>query len=164
LDPQVPSNVELNYAGVALAVVSTAFYAFVKTNVSDSNENKGNVFVELEMAREGEAKNLTPSERSETRKKDIFDRLGSVQQRVLGIALAALAGMIYGQAFTPILYMGLQDNNVVYLDYYFSCYTGALLSAIVYFVAYCVYKKNRPVMYSNLVLPGLASGTFSAHK
>ncbi len=155
--PQVPSNVSLNYAGVALAVISTAFYAFVKTYVSDSNDCKENA-LELEMAGEDEAKNLATNERDEANESDCFDKLSSSQQRGLGIALAALSGFIYGQAFTPILYMGIQENNLIYLDYNFSCYTGSLLSAIFYFVAYCVYKKNRPVIYSNLVLPGLATG------
>jgi hypothetical protein len=77
---------------------------------------------------------------------------------MLGLTMAFFAGLTYGQAFTPILYMGVQENNAIYLDYYFACYTGSLLAAVFFFVVYCVHKRNKPVIYYDLVLPGLASG------
>jgi len=44
------------------------------------------------------------------------------------------------------------------IDYVFSHICGILLTSTAYMVAYCVYKRNAPMLPSHIVLPGLASG------
>jgi hypothetical protein len=89
---------------------------------------------------------------------DFFDRLSVGKKRIIGIGLACFSGVMYGECFSPVVYMGEQENNHNYLDYLFSFYTGILLTSVFYFAVYCAIKRNRPVVYANLILPGFVSG------
>ena len=40
----------------------------------------------------------------------------------------------------------------------FSFYTGIVMTSLAYFVAYCIIKRNKPVINNQIVLPGLCSG------
>ena len=44
------------------------------------------------------------------------------------------------------------------MDYVFAHYSGIYITSCVYFLAYCGYMKNRPRLYSSLILPAYASG------
>jgi hypothetical protein len=160
LKEEVPSNETLNYIGVALAFVSGIFYVFVK---SDTSRKTLTVIVQ----------DIDPSEFMSQQASfndeeslisvpdvggDFFDRLSVGKKRAVGIALACFSGIMYGECFSPVVYVGEQENNHQYLDYLFSFYTGILLTSVFYFVLYCVIKKNQPVVYSNLILPGFISG------
>ncbi len=44
------------------------------------------------------------------------------------------------------------------MDYLFSYYTGIFITSLFYFSIYCIYKKNKPILYPQIILPGLVSG------
>ncbi len=92
------------------------------------------------------------------KEQDFFDKLSVMKKRIIGISLSCFSGLMYGQAFTPVVYLGEQEHNNFLLDYLFSFYTGLYMASLFYFIIYCIVKKNKPVIYSNIILPGLISG------
>ena len=67
---------------------------------------------------------------------------------------------MYGLNYAPILYCidnyeGASKNN---LDYLYSFCSGTLITSIVYLLIYYLIKKNQPIVYSNIILPGFISG------
>jgi len=98
-----------------------------------------------------------------------------------GFGLAVVAGLLYGFAFTFIQLMEMctdsehrdmkgESSNMKMLlilcflfvclaiDYTFSLFTGILLASSFWFIIYCIVKKNQPVVYPKVILPGLISG------
>jgi hypothetical protein len=89
---------------------------------------------------------------------DFFDRFSLKGKRIIGFSLTILAGVMYGEAFTPLIYMGQQENNTNFLDYFFSYYSGIFLTGLFYLTVNCLIMKNKPLVYGNVFLPGLISG------
>lgn len=89
-----------------------------------------------------------------------YERLGPVKKKILGSIVAIIGGIFFGSTFAPIIYCqsnypnASQDGN----DYTFSLATGVLISSMFYFIIYCVYKRNRPVIYQELFLPSFTTG------
>ena len=55
----------------------------------------------------------------------------------------------------------LNEYNVfvlIAIDYTFGLFTGILMTSTFYFVTYAIYKRNKPVLYPKIILPGLVSG------
>jgi hypothetical protein len=167
VNAEVPSNPTLNYIGVALAIVSGIFYLFITTESSTPEERQalittnGDTQITTDINSEATIASAFTAHRPVPQ--TFVDRLSAAQKRVLGIALACSAGVLYGFTFTPALYV--QDNyehaSQNALDYVFSLYTGIYCSSIMYFALYCLIKKNRPQVYSNIILPALVSGKYS---
>ena len=44
------------------------------------------------------------------------------------------------------------------LDYVFSHFSGIILTSNVYFLLYCIFKRNRPQIGVGLVIPSIVSG------
>lgn len=44
------------------------------------------------------------------------------------------------------------------VDYLFGFYTGILFVSTFYFVVYSAARRNKPMIYPKLILPGLISG------
>ncbi len=149
----MPSNEVLNYVGVVLALTSTVFYVFVKTDVS-SHKQKTDIVFNSEQGMKS-----TNNEGNES----FFDRLSLTQKRVVGILLAFFSGLMYGECNTPTLYTRQENESKNLLDYMFSYYTGILMTSLLYFIIYCIAKKNKPVLYNAIILPGLISGLKSYH-
>ena len=71
-----------------------------------------------------------------------------------------LSGVMYGLNYAPILYCidnyeGASKNS---LDYLYSFCSGTLITSIVFLLIYCIVKKNQPIVYANIILPGFISG------
>lgn len=158
-----------------LAVSSTVFFVFIKTNVSTSTKDKNKVAQaeeelevdsnELRERKEQHVQVTLADDENKTEpveeKNDIFNKMSTTQKRLLGMSLAFFSGIMYGEANTPTLYQSQQDKSVEYMDYLFSYYTGILLTSMFYFIVYCIVKKNHPVILPSVFLPGLVSGIFS---
>ena len=88
-----------------------------------------------------------------------------------------VAGLLYSLCFTfmqlmelcsddehqnvkgnPLLHRTETDIVLIAIDYTFGLFTGILLASTFYFVIYAVYKRNKPVIYPKIILPGLLSG------
>ena len=161
----MPTNLTLNYIGVALVVISSLFYFFVKSeggNIANRAEEQAadEAANSPEVEDIGEHTSLIRVPAVAANEGDIFSRLGPNVKRVIGISLAVISGLLYGEAFTPILYVkdryeNASQNN---LDYLFSFYCGILMASVSYFIIYSVFMKNKPIMYNQIYLPGITSG------
>lgn len=162
LNKEIPSNLTLNYIGVALVLLSTVFYLMVKKAEEPSRAGYDEIAATA-ADDDAESKPINSSEQL-TQKADgdasLFGRLSMTNKRIVGISLSVGSGLLYGQAFTPIVYVrdnyaGASQNS---MDHLFSFYTGIMVTSFVFFILYCIVKKNKPTLYNELVLPGLASG------
>lgn len=108
---------------------------------------------------------------------DTFDTYGSIQSnnnstikvisirmRIIAAILALISGIFFGLVFTPSTYIqehrndkypGASNNGLYYI---FSMYTGILLTSIIYYSIYIIYKRNRPYVHLQSILPGFLSG------
>lgn len=159
--PEVPSNVVLNYVGVAMAAISGVFYLFVKSESSTPEERQTLVSAPIaEITTENEIAVVLSNNDAGNQSETFFDRLNTSTKRTLGISMAIFSGILYAFTFTPALY--IQDNydgaSKNGLDYVFSLYTGIFVSSIFYFTIYCIIKKNKPQVFPSVILPGLISG------
>ncbi|CAF1067569.1 unnamed protein product [Brachionus calyciflorus] len=142
-----PSSQIMNYIGVFLAFISGIFYLFVKTETKKNNTSKV----------EDSTNSMILIENKES-DKSFFEKLSPLKKRMIGTGLACISGIMYGQSNTPVLLTTQKHQSNNYLDYFFSYYTGILLTSLGYFIIYCIFKKNKPVIYPDIILPGLASG------
>jgi hypothetical protein len=76
------------------------------------------------------------------------------------IALALIAGLFYGVTPVPVVY--IEDNHDKFpnsprtgLSFMFSMFFGILLASTVIFFVYSVWKKNKPQINPNIVLPSM---------
>lgn len=90
----------------------------------------------------------------------------------LGIAMAAVAGTLYGFQFVPLQVWNdrIDDQKTIFgypqpsdtvqaLRFLFSQFAGIFLTAVLGFVIYCIYTKNKPkVVPPEAVLPSICSG------
>ncbi|OWF45138.1 Transmembrane protein 144 [Mizuhopecten yessoensis] len=183
---EIPDDPTMNYVGVAVAVSSAVVFSFVKStikpptdgetsdqdedsdalisstfgNPNDSLYSTGSGQEDLLFNRPGKSVNGLCHESPDN---TFLDRLSPGKKRVVGILLSVISGMLYGQIFTPSLY--IQSNNKSYpsaskqgLDYVFACFCGIYLSSTVYFCIYALIKKNRPRVYPRVIVPGVVSG------
>ncbi|KNC53151.1 transmembrane protein 144 [Thecamonas trahens ATCC 50062] len=91
--------------------------------------------------------------------RDVIDAMDPFLRRALGIAAALLAGTMFGVNFDPPIWLidhNKGSSNAV--DYVFAHFTGIFVTSTVYFLAYCAYMSNAPVINPKLVLPAFASG------
>lgn len=157
IKPEVPSNVTFNYLGVVLTVVSGLFFVFIKPSTGDAEEDES--LINNQINQDNEIEEISSDDNSISDVK-YFGNLSPNLKRIIGISLACIAGVLYAFTFTPALYV--QDNYTNAsdnaLDFVFSLYTGIFLTSIVYFSIYCLVKKNKPVIYQEVILPAIVSG------
>ena len=97
-----------------------------------------------------------------------------------GFGLSIVAGLLYSLCFTFMQLMELcsdsehksvKGNHIICyftelninivltaIDYTFGLFTGILLASSFYFIVYAIYKRNKPVIYPKIILPGILSG------
>ncbi len=163
----MPSNQTYNYIGISLAILSGLFYLFVDSTTQTRHRPVEADLNEYEDTGQGETISQDDDEilvvriddrSSQTPTPGLFDRMSKTQRHVIGILLACFSGIMYGECVTPVIYTGDLTGNRNYINYLYSFYTGIFLTTLFYFVIYCVVKKNQPVLFPNLILPGLVSG------
>ena len=130
---------------------------FVKSDTSKKSENNDDLIVG-EVDTSATLNSDTEQLIDTSSNGDFIDKFSLKSKRIIGILMAIFSGIMYGGSFSPVVYAGQQDNNNFYIDYLFSFYTGVMFTSVVYFVIYCVIKKNKPVLYTNLILPAFVSG------
>jgi len=178
------SNKPMNYAGVAVAVSSAFVYMFVKSNVSGGAVDNEGGFDETNSSTadlvsnnvQNKRKDIltfrrTPRPPTQAESQSIspeapsfIDRLPQWAKRVIGIVGSMIAGTLYGLNFAPVMYIMEFTENASQdgLDYVFAHFTGIYITGTTYFLIYCVVKKNKPVIFSNIILPGFLSGAMWA--
>lgn len=92
--------------------------------------------------------------------------------RLLGISMATVAGVLYGFQFVPlsvwhnkveesghIFDQDLPSELVIATRFFFSQFAGIFLTSLLGFCAYCVWVRNRPLLVPpEAILPSILSG------
>jgi hypothetical protein len=177
LEAQEPSVPTLNTIGVVFAVLSIGIFSLVKTEVITDRAHTKSMDIELANSNQfincqcmsekvtSQADLIKTSESSfRVVTKKIPPKIMAHLRRATGCLCTISTGFLFGVSYNPVLYTSQKDNNSNYFDYYLSFYTGSMVISFVFFVIYCIVKKNRPVLYPNIILPGLASGNFCPSK
>ena len=94
----------------------------------------------------------------------LFSGMNPNVKRFVGVFLACFCGILYAFTFTPALYVQDRYENASQnaFDYVFSLYTGIFMTSITYFSIYCIFKKNKPVIYPEVILPAIVAGWIRA--
>jgi hypothetical protein len=159
----IPANSFLNYLGVAFAIGSIAIFVLVETDAQtvrkgsdrdDKKDEENQAIVNNDYSNEDEEVADYYNQQSQPVLK--ITRV----KKIIGILLSMFAGVMYGVCYTPILYV--QDNyanaSLNQNDYSFSYNTGIFLGSLFYFILYCIYKKNKPDVYPEIIFPAFISG------
>ncbi|XP_041075647.1 transmembrane protein 144-like isoform X2 [Polyodon spathula] len=163
IDPEEVAHPLLNYSGAGLSLLSALIFFFVKSEVQRSASSTETTPLLLDSRiNNNEQGSLDES---------WVDNLTPKKKRVIGCALAVVAGLMYGAAFVPVLYIKNHAKNKgsryvgasqFDLDYVFAQFSGIFLTSTVYFLLYCAAMKNKPKVYPKVILPGVASGVLWA--
>lgn len=143
----------LNTVGVIVAVSSSIVFAFVKNNVTPID-----LPTDTEPLLGGSSRGSINAESSDSEDSTFIDRLSPGSKRALGIVLSVFSGILYGQMFTPAIYLQDHGHSKNALDYVFACFCGIYSTSTVYFVIYIIFMKNKPKVYPKVILPGVISG------
>ncbi|XP_008324822.1 transmembrane protein 144b isoform X3 [Cynoglossus semilaevis] len=149
----------LNYCGAALCLLSGLIVFFVKADVELHPNDES---IPLLIDRRIHSGSYGP------RSSEFWiDVIGPKMRRFIGCTLAIISGLLFGCTFTPISYIKSRsscEDSVYYgasnyeLDYVYAENCGIFLTSTVYFVIYCAAMRNRPRVYSRVVLPGIRPG------
>ena len=159
-------NVEkplLNYFGVAIACLSGLIFLGIRSETSGEEEEEersllGSSSSPVDVVTLSVRLN---AEDAEATKKKVY----SFRMRLFASFLAIVSGIFFGLVFTSSTYIqdhrfdprfpGASKNG---LDYIFAMYTGILLASILYYSLYIVFKRNRPYLCRESILPAFISG------
>lgn len=112
LEKDVPSNIVLNFIGVALAASSTVLYLFVKADMSHGKLKPSEITITNDSEKDTESgvekKNSVENHENHD---GILGRQSLRTKRIIGSVLAIFSGIMYGQYNTPILYTNQQFNK-----------------------------------------------------
>jgi len=164
----------LNYVGFALAIVATGIFAFIKPSDNSAPKTRDygskNGIINSVSADDEDKPFLTNGNGynaeadSSEGENSIFTRLPPLWKRILGVSLSIFAGILYGSNFDPPQW--LMDNHPWDsqdgLDYVFSHFTGIWLTSTLYFLIYCAFMKNKPLIFPKVILPAIVSGAMWA--
>jgi len=173
-----PAFPSMNIAGLITALLGTFLFFFVKPigSVDKAEQKKkwealpdGNEFSTTRNSKKAPLIEVPLSTEGEelSSKSSWVDNLSPEQRRAAGTIMAMVSGFMFGVNFAPptVLYEDqthIDGNELHYsphgLDYVFSHFTGILLTSLVWFLVYCVQKKNKPVVNNKIILPGWLSG------
>lgn len=158
IHPQVPQNEMLNYFGLALSLISTIMFGFVK---NEPNENDMQVLgYELvkkqSKAAEDEASCIDTNDNSSQKYHQ--------RQRMLTILTCIIAGIFYGLCYAPVTY--IRDNTAGApkgaLPYVFAFCCGICATSTAYFVFYALYNQQKQIYMPEAILPAFAAGVIWA--
>lgn len=167
----IPENVEkpiLNYIGVAIACLSGIIFLAIRATPKQEQEDiviieEDNVDDERQPILQppsppviATTSNDPPIETASTRT--------NLSLRVFGCILAIISGVFFGLVFIPNTY--IQDHpygpyinaSKNGLHYVYAMYSGIFFSSMFYYIVYLAYKRTRPYVYVQSILPAMISG------
>lgn len=132
----------------------------VADDLNNNNNNNGGVSIPNNNLKSVNSNERIDVENQAAAKQPSFiDRMSDSHRRVVGCALAVGCGAMFGVNFLPCQYIiDHKQGSDQGIDYVFSHFSGIFLSSTVYFLIYVIYKKNRPVLNNQLILPSFVSG------
>lgn len=170
--PPTTSKLIMNYFSVILAAASAVFFLFIKSDTKKAEPHPPPpdvepLPIEVIKAVNGE---VEPSAILET-DFPFLNRLSDPFQKVLGSIIAAFSGLFYGLMFIPDQYIRDHPEKFLHnnepppnngLYYVQSQYSGILLTSMVYFIIYTIFKRNKPAINPSIALPAMISGAMWA--
>jgi len=145
----------LNTIAIVMAMLSALCWLFVKPDANSLVDEHDDEDAGL-LASEHDLESLDSSPADD---QSWVDELTLMQKRVVGSSLSVISGLLYGFSFAPVLYVKHNyGDSQQDIDYVFAHFSGIYLTGTFYFVIYCCATKNRPKIYSSVVLPALVSG------
>nr|XP_060635593.1 transmembrane protein 144-like [Anolis sagrei ordinatus] len=153
-----------SYFGAGLSVLSIIVFLFEKTDVESSPPISEYDVSPLP---------VNAAEAGTDNNNDVswVDSLSPLKKRVIGCFLAAIAGILYGSSFVPILYIKdhAKKNAVGYegasqndIDYVPAQFIGIFVISTIYFFIYVGIRNYHPKVYPETIIPGLLSGILLA--
>lgn len=152
------SNSALNYVGVVIAILSGVITLFIRVGKKEDLEHHLLIDKEdqtvINTSVEGTAIVDEPL--------PIVNKV-SFKMRIIGYVLAIVSGLFFGLNVSPTTYItqhlddfpGAKSNG---LNYVYAHYTGILLTSFVYYVIYIIFKRNKPHIDIQSILPAFISG------
>lgn len=162
-----PEDVEkpiLNYIGVVIACISgIVFFALKPVKKEEKLEDPLGKEPFLDSSQPVATTTTINETTIETPSSNPKAKSVSIKQRIIGGILAIITGTLFGLVFNPSTY--IQDHLDKYpgavkngLHYVYAMYSGILISSTFYFVIYIAYKRNRPYLCIESILPAIISG------
>ncbi|KAK6049648.1 hypothetical protein COOONC_12847 [Cooperia oncophora] len=149
-----PASSILNYAGLVFVIIGGILFSRVKSETGTSEKEAVTLSYTRRTSKDDvngvETARLTheetpPEVEFSGGEKCVTRSSHNGKQRIIGIAMALVAGVFYGMTFVPVIYM--MDNPEKFpnypddgLTYVFSHYFGIFLTSTVMFVAYAMVK------------------------
>jgi len=175
---EAPASPELNVIGALLALLATSTYFFVKPEDQEytrcrSQDGYKHLPSSKERTTAFEGDDETDQESNQPRlnvvksinnsdvlvKTEQESEIGTEQKRFLGAFMGVVAGILFGTNFAPPNHLMNYPNNSQHgIDYVFSHFTGIIMTSLVWFLLYCAWKGNDPVINNKIILPGWLSG------
>lgn len=167
----------LNYVGVAFAVVALGCYTQVKSEPNDPAATKPTNTSALpqDVAAGGDrpleapdvellhAASMTANGGEGGGGDAGGSARGGANRKAMGVCMAVLAGVLFGNTFTPPNFLMLNHLGPVNpMDYIFSHFCGIFAASTFWFVVYCCYMRGSPKINPRLTLPGMLSGAMWA--
>jgi glucose uptake protein GlcU len=141
----------LNYIGIVVAAASIALYLPVKPSVNKTKNDEDEIRPLIADLEEEAGINSD----SPTPKKNF--------QKVFGMVLSIVAGVLYGFNMVPVQYLGKTITpQPEPIHFAFSHFAGIFLMSTFILIIYAIVKKNQPFMDQRTILPGLSAGIFWA--
>ncbi|XP_071087351.1 transmembrane protein 144-like isoform X2 [Haliotis cracherodii] len=172
VDAEIPNNLVMNYVGVAISLVSTVLYAFVKPDIkpitmdiaipapdAESADSKGIRMAQLKVVELNDMGENPPMKPSPG---ELFlERWSPAKKKIIGIILSVVSGVMSAVQFIPARYTqehyrdkGASQNSI---DYVFAHYCGIYLTSTLYFIIYALFRRNRPKVFPRVIVPGIVS-------
>uniref|UniRef100_A0A7E4VKV9 Transmembrane protein 144 n=1 Tax=Panagrellus redivivus TaxID=6233 RepID=A0A7E4VKV9_PANRE len=162
---QTVSNEPMNYAGLAITILSGVMFIFVKTDEESAEHERGaeptlpefdvpSKAESVKLSTMSEAASVTPGEG-----KRRFKLPAISPKKVTCVLMSMTLGALHALMTTPIIYVQNNQKNASQnvLDYVFSHFVGIFVTTTLIFFCYTIYKRGKPFVDGRLVIP---SGLF----
>ncbi|XP_048244217.1 transmembrane protein 144-like isoform X2 [Haliotis rufescens] len=171
VEAEIPNNLVMNYVGVSISLVSTVLYAFVKPDIKPITMD---ITIPAPVAEWADSKGIRMAQPKVVELNDMegnppvkpspgelfLERWSPAKKKIIGIILSAFSGVMYAVQFIPARYTQEHDNGASQnsIDYVFAHYCGIYLTSTLYFIIYALFRRNRPKVFHQVIVPGIVSG------
>jgi len=143
----------LNYVGLVLACLSVLLYFPIKTVTKKAEDDNNSINSSTENTP------LVSSTGDDVELGAPQSPAVALRKKILGVSLSVIAGLLYGTNMLPISYLQQKHPHENPMSYALSHFSGIFITSTVIALAYGVYKKNKPQVYPQSILPALFAGT-----
>ncbi|VIO93159.1 T-cell receptor beta chain ANA 11, putative [Brugia malayi] len=149
--PQLVYNNVMNIVGLLFVLFSGFMFIFVKHKNQDEYPVTKNDTISMQQI----------GDNSAAQNNNAYKLKFHITKKKIGcLGLSVLLGILHGLMMTPIAYIQDNDSNASpdVLDYVFPHFCAIFFSSTVYFIAYCVWMRDRIHAPAELILPSATYG------